>query len=178
MAERVVRRLALLALLAASAISASALTVGIAPAEGKAYAPPPEGPGSPLGYLVSGCLSALFDAGFIATDAAASRIPREAWGPSDYALAEAKDGLVDYIIALYVDWAASSFHKGTSLPVSVEYRLVRVRDGEVIAEGSIRGLPDSEDSSSHEARTASQAGGSVVGDCSKTLSTLAMGGEK
>ena len=178
MAEMQLRRMSILVLFAAMAFSASALTVGIAPAEGMAYSPPPEGSGSPIGFLVSGCMDALFDAGHITTDSAVARDPRDSWGPSDYGLASAREGLVDYVIALYVKWRPSAYHKEAALPSSIDYRLVRILDGKVLAEGSVQGPPDSESASSHEASTASQAGLAVAEPCIKILSTLAMGGEK
>ena len=172
-----VRKLSILALMALLAFSASALTIGIAPAEGKLYAPPPDGTGSPIGFLITGCMNSLFEAGYIATDAVVSRTPRGSWGSADYSLAEARDGSVDYMIAFFVEWVASSFHKDAMMPASVDYRLVRVVDGKVLAEGLVPGPTDSADASSHESRTASQVGNSTAESCLKMLSTLAMGGE-
>ena len=185
MAEKSVRKLALLIVLVSLAGASAALTVSVAPAEGKPYAPPPEGSGSPLGYLVSGCLGALFDAGFVVTDDAAFRGPSSDWGISGgvgtgglaLALAGAKEGLVDYVIALYVDWAPSSFHKDVLMPAAIAYSLVRVTDGKVIIRGNMAGIPDSEESSTHFDQAASQAGAQVALPCVKSLRTLAMGGE-
>ena len=177
MVEMPLRKLSILALLAFAAFSASALTVGIAPAEGKAYAPSPEGLGSPINGLVSGCMNVIFAAGYVVTEASPERTAHSEWGSPDYGIAAAREGFVDYLIALYVEWANSSFHKNALLAVSVDYRLVRVRDGKVLAEGRVPGPADSEDTSSHEMRTASQAGASAADTCMKTLSTLAMGGE-
>jgi hypothetical protein len=172
-----VGRLSLAALLTCLATWACALTVCVAPSEGKAYAPGPDGVGSPIGYLVSGSMSGLFDAGYVATNESAARVPRGEWGPRDYGLTEAKEGSVDLVIALYVEWAPSSIHKDVLLPASVEYRIVRVRDEKVLVEGSVPGGADSEDASSHEGRTASRAGASAIDACVKKLSALAMGGE-
>jgi hypothetical protein len=177
MANMSARRLSILVLLASLALSAPALTIGLAPAEGREYAPPPEGQGSPMGYLVSGCMSALFDAGHIATDAAVSRVARESWGASEYGLAQAREGRVDYVIALYVTWVGSAFHNLISLPASIDYKLVRILDGKVMAEGSLPGPSDSENASSHEARTASLAGAAAVGPSLSMLAALARGGE-
>jgi hypothetical protein len=178
MADTTIRKAFILAtLLATLAISGHALTIGVSPAEGMDRAPAPEGLGSPMGYLVSGCLSALFDSGYVATDAAVSRTSRGSWGPSSYGLAEAREGQVDYLIAFFVEWAQSSYHKEAALPATITYRLVRTRDGTSISEGSFLGPEDSEATSSHEARSASLAGISIVEPCVKLLSTLAMGGE-
>src|SRR5208337_3016884 len=153
-----VRRLSLVALFACLATCACALTVCVAPSEGEAYAPGPDGVGSPMGYLVSGSMSGLFDAGYVATNESTARVPRGEWGPRDYGLTGAKEGSVDFVVALYVAWAPSSIHKDVLLPASVEYRLVRVRDGKVLVGGSVPGSADSEDASTHEGRTASRAG--------------------
>ena len=130
-----------------------------------------------MGYLVSGCLNAFFDAGFIVTDDAAFRGPRSAWEGSGYSLAGAKEGLVDYVVSLYVDWAPSSFHKDALLPTGIAYSLVRVSDGKIIIKGDMAGIPDSEEASAHFAQTASQAGARIALPCVESLRTLAMGGE-
>jgi hypothetical protein len=180
MAKTMLRKLALLAFLSSLACSAAALTVSIVPSEGKGYAPPPDGSGSPLRFLVSGCLDRLFDAGYVVTDANADRVSRSDWGLGGVAagiLEEAREGLVDYIIALYVDWMPSTFHKDVLLPASIEYRLVRVADGKVMIDGDTAGSSDSEESSSHFDRTASQAGAKAALPCVEILKALAMGGE-
>jgi hypothetical protein len=174
------KRLALPVLLLSLAGAAAALTVSVAPSEGLAYAPPPDGSGSPLGFLTSGCLSQLFDAGFVVTDAAPTRLPRSAWdasGASDPVLPEARAGLVDYVIALYAEWKPSAFHKDVLLPARIEYRLLRVSDGSVLAEGEVEGAVDSEDASAHFESTVSQAGVQAARPCVKLLATLAQGGE-
>jgi hypothetical protein len=182
MAAPMLRKLAFLAFFVSLASAAPALTVSVAPAEGSAFAPPPEGSGSPIGYLVSGCMNLLFDSGWVVTDAEAFRGPRSAWGDSGGTLAGAlkgaKEGLVDYLIALYVDWTPSSFNKDALLPALVSYSLVRVGDGKVILEGDVGGSPDSEEAAAHFTQAASQAGAQAALPCVKLLRTLAMGGEK
>jgi hypothetical protein len=177
MVETSVRKLALLIALFSLACASAALTVSVVPAEGKAFAPPPDGSGSPLGYLVSGCLGSLFDAGFVVTDETPFRGSRSAWGASGFALNGAKEGLVDYVIALYIDWAPSSFHKDALLPAGIAYSLVRVSDGKIIIKGDMAGIPDSEEASAHFTQTASQAGAQAALPCVESLRTLAMGGE-
>jgi hypothetical protein len=172
------KKLMLLALLASLAGSALALTVSIAPAEGLTYAPAPEGTGSPLGYFVSGCLGALYDSGCVATNTLTTRLPRDDWGSASYALAEAREGLVDYVIAVYVEWRASAFHKTALLPSSIAYRVVRVLDGSVVGEGRLEGAVDSEEASTGFARTASLAGNEAARKCVMLISTLVVGGEK
>jgi len=168
----------LLLLLFGSGSPALALTIGVAPAEGPSYAPPPDGSGAPIGYLVSGCMDAIFDSGHIATDAPVTLIRREAWGENDYSLTSAREGLVDYVVALYVAWTPSTFHKDVLLPLSVEYRLVRVSNGEVIVEGKVDGIVDSEDASQHERRSASIEGALAAAPCIKMIDALAMGGKR
>ena len=177
MAHAVLRKVFLLALLISLAGGAHGLTVCVAPAQGEAFAPAPDGAGSPIGYLVDGCMTALFDAGHIATDASSASVSRADWGTRDYGLADARKGLVDFVIAIFVEWAPSSIHKDALLPASVDYRLVRVRDGRVFAEGTVPGSADSEDASEHVARTASRTGALAVNACIEKLSALEMGGE-
>jgi len=177
MVHNLFRRLAITILLAALAASAWALTVSIAPAEDRAFAPPPDGQGSPMGDLVSGCLNALFDAGYIVTDAGVSWTAEADWGSSSYGLQGAREGRVNCIIALYVRWEKSTFHKGALLATSIRYRLIRTSDEKILAEGSVAGPPDSESRAAHEAHSASEAGSAVVGRCLKALSALSSGGE-
>jgi hypothetical protein len=172
-----VRRLSILALLLSLASLAPALTVGLAPAEDPSFAQPATGQVSPMGYLVTGGLNALYEAGYIGTDAAVSRRGLDAWGPADYDLAEARAGAVDYVIALYVEWEQSRLHKDSLLASSVRYRLVRARDGALLGEGGVSGPADTEDSSTHAARSASQAGTSAVVACLSELSRLSKGGQ-
>jgi hypothetical protein len=176
------RKLALPVFLAFLAGPVLALTVSVVPAEGKAFSPPPDGSGSPLAYLVSGCMDALFDAGYVVTDADVVREPSAAWGASDAALgaalAGAKEGLVDYVVALYVDWAPSGFLKDTLLPAAVKYRVLRVADGVEVVGGELRGSPDSEEAARQFAQVASQAGTRAALPCLKFLKALAMGGER
>jgi hypothetical protein len=171
-------KIAIFALITSFAFQAAALTVSVAPAEGEGYAPPPDGQGSPMRFLVSGCMDVFFDAGWIVTDSEAVRGPRSSWVPADRALAGASEGLVDFVVAIYVDWASSAFHKGTLLPGTVSYSIVRVADGKTIIEGEVKGSPDSEEASSHFAEAASMAGARVAQACARSLRTLAMGGEK
>jgi hypothetical protein len=172
------RKPALAALLLSLSLGLAAMTVSVAPAEDGAYAPPPDGSGSPMRFLVSGCMGELFESGWIVTDAEASRLAREAWSPSGSVLAGAREGMVDYVVALYVDWAPSEFHKGTLLPASVAYGVVRVSDGRTIIEGEMRGSADSEETSSRFAETATLVGARVAKACAKPLKDLVMGGEK
>jgi hypothetical protein len=177
MATIPLRKIAFFALFISIAFQAAALTVSVAPAEEADYAPPPDGRGSPIRFLVSGCMDVFFDAGWIVTDSEAFRGPRSSWVPADRALAGASEGLVDFVVAIYVDWAASTFHKGALLPGAVSYSIVRVADRKTIIEGEVKGSLDSEETSSHFAEAASMVGARVAQACARSLRTLAMGGE-
>jgi hypothetical protein len=177
MTEAFVRKLALVALLAASAAGVFAFTVSVSPAEGEAYAPPPDGSGSPLGFFVSGCLDALFESGCIVTDSSPERLSRSAWEGKTLSLAEEKEGLVDYVILVYVEWNASIYHKDALLPASIVYRILRVSDGAILSSGELEGIPDSEETSRNFEKSASRAGRSTVAPFITMLSTLIKGGE-
>jgi hypothetical protein len=168
---------AALALLAAFTAGASALTVSVTPFGGPAFAPKPDAPGAPAGYVATGCMSAIFDAGHIATESVPAFVARESWEKAPLGLAEARAGKVDYLIDIYVEWVDSAFVKGADLPSRIDYRLVRVRDGEVLGNGSVPGIADSEDAARHEARSAALAGARAAEPCLQLLETLVMGGE-
>lgn len=177
MTEALVRKLALVALLAASAAGAFAFTVSVVPAEGESYVPPPDGSGSPLGFFVSGCMDALFESGCVVTDSPPDRLSRSAWETKMPSLADAKDGFVDYLVLVYIDWNVSTYHKNALLPASIAYRVLRVADGKVVAAGELPGILDSEESSLNFEKSASRAGRSAVAPFINLLSTLVMGGE-
>jgi hypothetical protein len=178
MCARSVRGFAIFIFLLAMAGFADALTVAVAPAQDTDYAPSSEARGSPIAYVVTGCMDALFDSGHVATDTPPVQVSRSAWGRNAYALTGASEGLVDYVIALYVEWAPSAFHKEVLLPTSIVYRLVQVSDGTVQGEGTVAGVPDSEDASAHEARTAIQVGRLAAVPCVELLAALAKGGKQ
>jgi hypothetical protein len=149
------------------------MTVGLAPAESPAFSA--AGRSTPIGFVVSGCMDRLFEAGFIASDASVLASTREAWASGTGDLAEFKEGLADYVVKLYVEWKESSFKKEVLLPSRIGYRLVRVADGKIVAEGSAEGPPDSEDAASHLEKEAAKAGAAIVASCVELLTTLAKG---
>jgi hypothetical protein len=157
--------------------AASALTVGIAPAEDSSFASGRDGKNSPMSALVSGCMDQLFESGYIVTDAPVSRPSPEEWGPEDYGLAQAKEGLVDCVIAVFVEWENSSYHASSLLPKAVEYRLLRVKDGKLLGEGKMDGPQDTEKSSVDQDSTASKAGKALMSICIGKISSLSKGGE-
>jgi hypothetical protein len=177
MTEAFVRKLALVALLAASAAGAFAFTVSISPAEGEAYVPPPDGSGSPLGFFVSGCMDALFESGCVVTNSAPERLSRSSWEGKKPSLDEAKEGFVDYVILVYVEWKASAYRPSVLLPASITYRILGASDGAVLAAGELEGIPDSEETSRNFEKSVSQAGRSAALPFISLLSTLIKGGE-
>jgi hypothetical protein len=89
-------------------------------------------------FVIEGALSALFDAGLIATN---SR-------PQDGGIASfrefssglvAKDDFIDYVIVIFAEYPAmESVTPGQTLPVpACQYRLLRVRDGFEVGSGAI-----------------------------------------
>jgi hypothetical protein len=173
------RRLSLAAALAALSVAyAAAYTVGVVPAEGLEYAPPPGGGGSPIDSLVSGCMDAFFDLGCVVTDAQPRREASSSWLESPYDAADARVGKVDYVLALYAEWRVSQFNKDVVLPRSVAYRLYRVADGRLLLEGSVDGSPDSEDAARHYDRSAELAGERAARACAAPLAAQVNGGER
>jgi hypothetical protein len=156
--------------------SAGAMTVGLDPAEDPSYSL--AGRATPMPYVVSGCMDSLFEAGLIASDSAVSSSSLAEWRSSVGNLAAMRESLEEFALRLYVEWKESSFKKDTLLPSRIGYRLVRVADGKVVAEGSADGPPDSEDAASHHEKAAAKAGAAGIASCVELLKTLAKGGSR
>ncbi len=167
------RRAAAIVVLLLLSAGAGAMTVGLDPAEDPSYAL--AGRSTPMPFVVSGCMSRLFEAGLIASDSAVSRASRAEWQAGAGDLAAMREGLVEFAIRIYVEWKESSFKKEALLPSRIGYRLVRVADGKIVAEGSVDGPPDSEDAASHLEKEAAMAGAASVASCVELLTTLAKG---
>ncbi len=162
---------ALLAL--ASSIGLHAATIGLSPAEDPSFGE--RGMSTPMAYLVSGCMDGLFDAGFIASDSSISGSTREEWEKAPIEVTGLRDAFVDFDIRLYVEWKESSFKEEALLPSRIGYRIVRVADGTLVAEGSLDGPPDSEDAAMHLEAEAAKAGAAGIASCIEQLRTLAKG---
>jgi hypothetical protein len=169
--------IALLILLALAGAGAAAQTVSVAPAEDPALSAEGKESPSPMASLVSGCLESLFEAGMIATDARCVPLTRGAWESPSFGLAEAGEGFVDYVVALYASWKPSAYKPGAWLATKVEYRLVRVADGSAIATGSLEGPGDSERSASEAERSAERIGASIGRACAASLGSRSVGGK-
>lgn len=169
---RALRVAALVALLSSRA-AAGAMTVGLAPAEDPSHAL--DGRATPIAFVVSGCLDRLFEAGLIASDSSVAESTRAEWESYAGDLAAMREGLLEFAIRIYVEWKESSFKKEALLPSRIGYRLVRVADGKIMAEGSVDGPPDSEDAASHLEKEAAMAGAASVASCVELLTTLAKG---
>jgi hypothetical protein len=127
---------AILALFIAS--GGYAKTVAVAPCEDPALPAP-----GLTSELVEGAMDCLFDSGFVATDASAAFLDLSAWRKSEPRLAEAREGRVDYILEIYVAYAASAAGAKAILPSALEFFLVRVSDGKRIFSGESALPPDS-----------------------------------
>ena len=149
------------------------MTIGLAPAEDPSYGL--AGRSTPMAFVVSGCMDRLFEAGFIASDSSVSPATRAEWEAGSSDLAALREGLVDFVIRVYVEWKESSYKEEALLPSRIGYRLVRVADGKVVAEGFAEGPPDSEDAASHLEKEAAMAGAASVASCVELLTTLAKG---
>jgi hypothetical protein len=169
---RMLRGAALIALLSSRA-AAGAMTVGLAPAEDPSRAA--AGRATPIAFVVSGCLDRLFEAGLIASDSSVAESSRAEWEKYTGDLAAMREGLLEFTIRIYVEWKESSFKKEALLPSRIWYRLVRVADGMIVAEGSVDGPSDSEDAASHLEKEAAMAGAASIASCVELLTTLAKG---
>ena len=149
------------------------MTVGLDPAEDPSYARAERS--TPMPFVVAGCMSRLFEAGLIATDSAVAQSSLADWRAGTGDLAALREGLVEFAIRIYVEWKESSFKKEALLPSRIGYRLVRVADGKIVAEGSADGPPDSEDAALHPEKEAAKAGAASIASCVELLTTLAKG---
>lgn len=161
------------ALVLCISFSASAMTVGISPAEDPSFSE--RGWSTPMPFLVTGCMNRLFDAGFIVSDASVEASTRSQWEAKLPDLKALRDAFVDFDVRLYVEWKESSFVKGVLLPWRIGYRLVRIADAKVMLEGSVECPPDSEDAALHHEREAAKAGAACIASCVELLTTLAKG---
>jgi hypothetical protein len=153
--------------------TASAVTIGISPAEDPSFGE--SGRSTPMPFLVSGCMNRLFDAGFIVSDAAVMPATRSQWETISVDTTALHDAFVDFDIRLYVEWKESSFKAGILLPSRIGYRLLRIADGKTILEGYVEGPPDSEDAALHHEEEAAKAGAAGIASCVEALTTLAKG---
>lgn len=167
----------LFAALAATPFSAaSALTVGVAPAQDATFSADADAL-TPIGSLVSGCLGTLFDKGFVATDARSVSISIQQWEIPSFGISGASEGRIDYIVALYATWKPSRFKKDTWLTASVKYRLVRVSDGTTLTSGSLDGPIDSEAIAQEAEKNAVSIGAAVASACVSVLGFASLGGK-
>ncbi len=93
--------------------------------------------------LISGCLDSLFAGGLIATNAPPSALAHEAWLDPSLGLSAAREGYVDFLILAYVTYGPSAVISGRYLPLSLEFRVVRVSDGKALDAGRLPVRPDS-----------------------------------
>ena len=173
----------LIAFLAFASFAASpfsgafAQTVGVAPAQAPRYPAGAEESPTPLDGLVSGCMGRLFDAGLVTTDAREARIPASEWESQSFGLDAAREGRVDFIVALFADWKPSAFKKGAWILSALRYRLVRVADGATLASGSLEGPVDSELVAKAADRSAALAGADAATACLALLAPVSPGGK-
>ncbi|MBN1243307.1 MAG: hypothetical protein JXA15_11450 [Spirochaetales bacterium] len=95
--------------------------------------------------LSTGALDALFDAGQIAVGSPVLRAPRAAWIDPAFALKDAREGWVDFLVLLFVSYRQGEPRETPAIPGTLSWRLVRVADGAVLESGSVAGPPDSPD---------------------------------
>jgi hypothetical protein len=93
--------------------------------------------------LISGCLDSLFSGGFIATNAPPLALGHDSWLDPSLGLAAAREGYVDFLVLAYITYGPSAAVSGRFLPISLEFRVVRVADGKALGEGRVPVRPDS-----------------------------------
>jgi len=104
-----------------------------------------EGTGEISEALMSGCEDAFFDMGIIATDSRPVVLDRKAWLDPSLGLAPAREGLVEYLISIFIEYGPAQAG-GRLMPVALQYRVIRVEDASVLGDGSVdipQASPDS-----------------------------------
>ncbi len=86
--------------------------------------------------LLSGCLDRLFDAGLIATNESIGRIDRNGFQSRTLGMSAAREGYVDFVALVWIRYVEHPSDPAVRVPESLSWRLVRVRDGIALAEGS------------------------------------------
>ncbi len=119
--------------------------------------------------LLDGCLDHLFAAGFIATNETIGRIGRADFQSSVLGLKSAREGYVDYVALVWIRYADTPSDPPVRFPESLAWRLMRVRDGSALAEGSEK--PERFDSGTVEERRErlSQLGKTLAAVWARTL---------
>lgn len=86
--------------------------------------------------LVGGCMELLFDEGLIATNESVGRIDRAGFRSGAPGLNAAREGYVDYVALVWIRYVDTPTDPPERVPESLDWRLLRVRDGTALAEGS------------------------------------------
>lgn len=87
--------------------------------------------------IMSGCLDAFFDSGIIATDSRPVAVSRDAWLDTGLGMELAREGLLEYLVAIYVEYRPDDDLGGRLMPVALLYRIMRVDDEALLGEGSV-----------------------------------------
>ena len=86
--------------------------------------------------VLNGCMDRLFRAGFIATSEVIRRVDRAEFQSRTLGIETARAGYVDYIALVWIRYAESPADPSVRMPELVYWRLVRVKSGDALAEGS------------------------------------------
>ncbi len=87
--------------------------------------------------IISGCLDFLFQSGVIATNDRPAELSPEAFADPGRGMESAASGLVDFIFSFRVSYGPSTSLVGRSVPLAMDWRVLRVSDRRVLGEGSL-----------------------------------------
>lgn len=164
----------LLFLLLAALAEASAFTVGLVLVEDEST---PSGPGLSA-LIASGALDVLFEGGQMGVGASVASASDSSWARPGFGLIEAREGYVDFLIAILVRYRDSAARSGLLVPAKVAWRLVRVSDGSVLGSGTIEGPEDSPELPAAIRDRSSQLGRSLAVNCLSLIDPLRHPGGK
>ncbi len=101
--------------------------------------------------VLTGCMDCLFERGLIATNESVGRVERSVFQSPKYGIESAREGYVDFIALLWIRYVQHPSDPDIVTPEAVCWRLVRVMDGILIAEGTAA-PPDCADGSTPDER--------------------------
>jgi hypothetical protein len=93
--------------------------------------------------IVSGCLDLLFQSGIIATNDRPQELDPQAFADPGRGMDSAAAGYVDILLSFRVSYGPSTAMAGRSVPLALDWRVLRVSDRKVLGTGSLAPALDS-----------------------------------
>lgn len=125
--------------------------------------------------IMSGCLDEFFDGGLIATDSRPVVVGREEWLDAPLDMGLARDGLLQFLVAIYIEYRPADDLGGRLMPVAILYRILRVDDAALLAEGNVE-VPQARADTAKKLEALTRAlGASLAKSCLPVIMSSRMG---